>query len=182
MKQVDVPHFIEWLKLIASTATPLVLFFFGILAKKYADRSAAQQSRSAVAAAWRLEVFRSLLPKLNEMYCYFTYQGDWRRLSPDEARVSKRECDRIFHSNEFLWADDTKKNYRKFADTAFVEGRGPGKDFAFRANAERHRENPNWRDEWVENFVEPNERVRRDEFVASYNALMRSITKDLGVF
>jgi hypothetical protein len=33
MKEGDVPHFIEWLKLISSTATPLVLFFLGILAR-----------------------------------------------------------------------------------------------------------------------------------------------------
>ena len=43
---------------------------------------------------WRHQS-RELLPHLNNIYCYFTYQGDWRTMSSDDATDAKRTSDRV---------------------------------------------------------------------------------------
>ena len=98
---------------------------------------------------WRHQS-RALLPHLNDIYCYFTYQGDWRTMSPDDATAAKRTSDRVVFSNFFLWSKEFLEAYEEYTRTAFLEHRGEGRQFLFRTSVARHRENPKWEDSWYD--------------------------------
>ena len=175
------PCLFDWLRLATSTLTPLSIAGLGILAKVYADGLERRRMLFEVEARWRIEVFRELLSRLNQTYCYFTYQGDWLSMSPDDATAVKRASDRIVFSNRFLWSGDFLEAYKKFTATAFLENQGPGRPFLFRANVTLHKKNPNWKDAWEERFVAESDRVRRKEFLAAYEPMLRLAVRDIGI-
>ena len=172
---------IEWLRVLAAIATPIVLWWLGFRTLAYADRLERRRRSSAVGAEWRLEVFRELLKHFNRTYCYFTYQGDWLLLSLDDATEAKRAADRIVYANKFLWSPEFMEAYRRFNTVAYVENRGPGKEFQFRANVTRHRENPAWQATWADRFVSKEERVTRKDFICAYNKVISRAVRDLGI-
>ena len=170
-----------WLGLFVDALTPIVLGLLGLRAHAYVDRLARKRRYSEVEAEWRLEVFRELANSLNDIYCYFNYQGNWLSMTPDDATRSKRTSDRLVYMNRFLWSPDFLEAYDGFGRTVFVQNRGPGRPFAFRANVERHKENPNWDDSWEDRFVPEKDRVRRVDFREAYDRMMALAVRDLGV-
>ena len=171
----------EWLQLGAEVLTPLVLFCLGIYAKIFADRIEERRGLKDIQNAWRLDVVRNLLPYLNDIYCFFTYQGNWRLMSPDDATAAKRESDRIVFTNRFLFSDEFMEAYETYKRVAFLESQGRGRDFLFRANVDRHMENPEWSEEWRVRFVNSDERVLRKDFVRAYDKMLSVAVRDLGV-
>ena len=112
---------------------------------------------------------------------YFTYQGNWSSMSPDDTTVAKRDADRIVYMNTFLWSREFLDAYEKYTAAAFVQEQGPGNSFLFRANVERHRENEKWEDSWENRFVPVNEQIRREEFVKFYNDMMSFAVRGLRI-
>ena len=172
---------VDWLGLLADMSIPLVLCWLGFRAHKYVDKLTRYRRLSEAESMWRLEVFRELQSKLNDIFCYFTYQGNWSSMSPDDATVAKRDADRIVYMNTFLWSREFLDAYEKYTAAAFVQEQGPGNSFLFRANVKRHRENEKWEDSWKNRFVPVNKRIRREEFVRFYNDMMSFAVRDLGI-
>lgn len=178
----DSSTWFDWADLAVKSLTPLAVMLLGLIAARYADRLERNRALNAVAVNWRIEVFRSLAPQLNLLRCFFTYVGDWRRVSLDQATAAKRDCDRAIYMNAFLFSPDTIEAWRAFVAAAFEENRGPGIDFAFRASVERHREeNVEWQETWAERFVPHDERITRESFVAAYDRVFAMVVRDLGV-
>lgn len=176
------PDLLEWLGLLVDVLTPLVLGILGWRAHAYVDRLTRLRGLAEVESAWRLEVFRDLVGNLNSIFCYFTYQGDWKSMSPEDATEAKWAADRLVHMNRFLWSKEFLEAYDAFRGVAFVENQGRGRMFALRANVARHREeNRNWQDAWGERFVAESERVTREEFVAAYDKMLHLAVSDLGI-
>jgi len=176
------PNWFDWAGLAVDGLTPLAVVLLGLMAARYADRLERNRALDAVAVNWRIEVFRNVAPQLNLLRCFFTYVGDWRRISLDQATAAKRDCDRMIYMNAFLFAPDTIDAWRDFVATAFDENRGPGRDFAFRASVARHRqENVGWREDWAERFVTHEQRVTRKAFVAAHDRVLALVVRDLGV-
>ena len=85
------------------------------------------------------------------------------------------------HLNYFLWTDEFLEAYRRFIAKAFAETQGRGRTFLFRANVERHRENPRWEESWAERFVSKEERVERRDFRPAYRTMLELAVRDVGV-
>ena len=169
---------LDWLRVVLM---PLAIVALGYVIKLCVDRRERERMLFGVATAWRVEVFREFTVRLNDIYCYFTYQGSWLEMSPDQATAGKRACDRIVYVNEFLWTEDFVKAYREFTTAAFAENQGPGRPFLFRANVARHRENPRWDESWSESFVSEDKRIRRCEFIPLYRRVLELAGRDVGV-
>ena len=93
----------------------------------------------------------------------------------------KREADRIVMTNRFLFSPEFMCAYRRYKSTAFVEFQGKGVEFLFKANVERHMENPEWKESWRRRFVKSEERVLRGDFVKAYDNMLSVAVRDLGV-
>lgn len=178
----DPPTWFDWAGLAVKALTPLAVMLLGLIAARYADRLERNRALHSVAVNWRIEVFRSLAPQLNLLLCFFTYVGDWRLVSLDQATTAKRDCDRAIYMNAFLFLPDTIEAWRAFVAAAFDENRGPGSDFAFRASVERHRrENVGWQDDWAKRFVPHDQRITREMFVAAHDRVLGLVVRDLGI-
>lgn len=169
---------LDWLRVVLM---PLTIVALGYVTKLWVDRLERRRILFGVATTWRVEVFRELTSQLNDIYCYFTYQGNWLELSPDQATRRKRGCDRIVYTNEFLWTRDFLKAYLEFVTAAFAENQGPGNPFLFRANVVRHRENPRWDESWTSRFVPEEERIKRCTFIPLYRRMLALAARDVGV-
>lgn len=179
-EQLDVSLF-DWVELIANVSTPVAIFVLGFFAMHYAHRLEQRRIFVQVESEWRLEVFRKLIENLNDLYCYYTYQGNWRMMTPYDATNSKRNVDRLVWMNKFLWSKDFLESYRDFSASAFEEFRGKGLEFRFRSNIDRHRENSNWKDEWADRFVPMEDRITGREFTECYDRLIFLAVRDIGV-
>ena len=169
---------LDWLRVVLM---PLAIVALGYAIKLSVDGLERKRMLFGVATTWRVEVFRELTNQLNDIYCYFTYRGNWLELSPDQATARKRACDRLVYVNEFLWTEDFLKAYREFIAAAFAEHQGPHGTFLLRANVARHRENPHWDESWAERFVSEEKRIRRSEFIPLYRRMLALAARDVGV-
>ena len=169
---------VDW---VGAVLMPGVICILGFLAKRYADTLERRRLVFDVASKWRVEVFRELTQYLNDLYCYFTYQGRWLELSPADATERKRACDRVVHMNAFLWTVEFLDAYKQFTTAAYAETQGRGSAFRFRANVDMHRVNPRWEDAWSERFVPAAERIRRKEFTEVYQRVLYLAVRDIGV-
>ena len=172
---------IAWLGLVADGLTPILLAWLGFRVHAYVDRLTRRRYYSEVESRWRLETFRELVVNLNRLYCYFTYQGDWLSMTPDDATASKRTADRLVGMNRFLWSSEFLAAYEGFKEVAFAENVEPGRPFAFRANVAMHELNRSWDESWAERFVAEDRRVTRAEFTGAYDRMMELAVRDLGV-
>lgn len=175
------PSLFDWLRLVTSVLTPLSVVALGLLGKSYLLKLERRRMISQIDAAWRMEVLREFLGHLNKTFCYFMYQGEWLAISPDAATATKRATDRLVYTNRFLWSDEFLDAYERFNRAAFVENRGPGKPFLFRANVALHEKNPEWRESWRKRFVGSEERIRRDDFYAVHERVLLLGVRDVGV-
>lgn len=178
----DPPTWFELADLAVKALIPLAVVMLGLLVKRYADLLERRRVLVDVAINWRLEVFRTIAPKLNLLRCFFTYVGDWKNIDLEQVSNAKRDCDRAIYMNAFLFAPETIQAWRDFVDAAFVENRGPGQEFAFRASVKRHREqNRAWRDEWTERFLPHENRLTRERFLTVHDRVLSLIVRDIGV-
>lgn len=172
--------FIDWMNVAIDLFVPLVVVVIaGFVSKRYVDRLERRRLLFHIRSTWRTEVFRELQVNLNNIFCYFTYQGNWRAMSPDDATAAKRASDRAVYMNIFLWSEEFLQAYEEYKEAAFIENQGPGKSFLFRANITRHKESPKWESTWERRFVPEGKRVKREIFIDAYNKMFRLALRDL---
>ncbi len=181
MEQINSPLLIDWLNLTVDLLTPIAVVLLGILAKKYADTLRRHSELNDIRTQWRLEVARPLLGDLNVLRQFFTYVGDWRSIDVERATAAKRNIDRLIYSNIFLWSKNFLAKWEALKAAAFEENIGPGVDFKFRANVDRHRENSWFNESCAARFVSPSARVTRQNFLGLYDPLVAQAVRDIGI-
>lgn len=177
---VEIPeNVVTLITLIADIALPVVLLVLGWLFTRHDAKAADRRARSRIAAEWRLEVFRDFAETLNGLYQFFTYLGEWREMTPDDAISLKRRLDRVFWANRFLWSEQTEVTYEEFISIAFEEFRGRGERLRLKANVDRYAECSAWKEDWRRKFVTSDQRVERADFTKAHDALIDTIVTDL---
>ena len=171
---------LELVKVIVSVITPIV---GGIIAWKLA-----QLGKNVEKKQWtdrkivekRLEFYDKIVPKLNDLYCYFYRVGNWKEITPLNIVLHKRELDREFniYAHIFKEEDSLLKKYNKFIKNCFKTHTGWGNDAKIKMNLSKRINLPNWKTEWNELFV-PDEQIEEDKFKDSYNQLIYVIRREL---
>lgn len=175
---------VDWeaLSAIGAIATPLVVLALGFLLTT-------RQSRSEELLKARLDYYRTLIPKLNDLMCYLTFIGGWRDLSPPQVVQLKRELDREFNCAAPLFSDAVKPSYDGFMDLCFKTFNEWGSDPRIMSSAYRRRQawRPAsvWEESWDPIFAYPDTRViAGQELVdirAAYDVLVKSMVTDLNL-
>ena len=136
----------------------------------------------------RLALFESMAPKLNDLYCYFTYVGHWKELDPPRIIVLKRELDKEMHVFEALFPPELHEKYDVFMDACFKTFGDSGADARLRTGhgIRKPVAGGTWNPEWEPSFVYGDEdddynREAKTEKRSAYNYLMRSFAEALGV-
>jgi hypothetical protein len=176
----ETPLWIQIATLAVDTLVPITVVVVGLVISRHLTTLESNLALSRTLMERRSKAFDDLGPILNHIFCYATYVGRWRELTPPELRQKKREADALFASMLPLWSSEVVQDYRAFMDSCFLTFQGVGKEALLRANIVRHKQShgSGWKTEW-DSFFAPTHNKRAD-VQAKYAALLTAIGSDLG--
>ena len=127
----------------------------------------------------RLEIYDKVVPKLNDIFCFYCYNGNWSEISPVALLRIKKELDKDMNSYASLFSDDLSKKYMAFKQLCFVSKSGWEKDEKIKSHYELRQQNSlDWDDGWIQYF-DTNNVVEAIKIKERYDALIGSFKKDL---
>ncbi len=89
---------LEIVKVVVAGTTPLAVAVLAALFSRALKRAETRQWFSQKLVEKRIELLGTALPALNDLYCYFTWVGAWKELTPPEMLARKRSLDRLFRA------------------------------------------------------------------------------------
>jgi len=171
----------ELVKLIIQALVPLSIFGLGIVVSNRSKELEASIWRNQKAVEWKQQLYDRISPKLNQLFCAYTYVGTWRDSNARAILKLKRDLDSEIFSYEILLDEKTIMAYSALMDAAFTTEQGRGSEAKIRANVDMYRELSSWKDDFESLFVPSVDRVKREEFRLKYSSFMQLFFKDLGI-
>jgi hypothetical protein len=176
---------VDVLSAVGAVSTPFAVAAIGFLLSRQLKRIEAQQWRSQELIAARLRYYREIAEPLNDLMCYFTFIGMWKKWTPPEIIDFKRTLDRTFHTLAPFFSVDVVRAYGSFMDLCFEVFGEWGADARLKTSFRRRREaaGEEWRSEWEFMFSysvddsPPPERL--EEIKASYNEVLARLVGDI---
>ena len=130
----------------------------------------------------RIEVYDRIAPKLNDIFCFYCYIGNWNEITPVAVLRLKRELDKDMNIYASLFSDDISTKYVVFKQLCFVSMSGWEHDEKIKPYYElRQQNNLNWDDGWIQYF-DTNNVVEAIKIKERYNELIGSFKEDLVMF
>jgi len=172
---------LEIAKLCVAGLTPVLLVLLGIVVQRAIKQFEHQQWRSQKLIEKRIQIYDSLAPQLNLIFCYYTYVGPWRDVKPPEIVKAKREIDRQVYLAKPLFTPRFFNDCTNFLNLCFQTYTGWGKDALLRTKSD-HRRNAlgtNWNPDWEQCFS--NEPMAPQAIRECYEKLMSTFSSELGV-
>jgi hypothetical protein len=184
---------LEVAKLAVGILTPLLLVGLGVLINRTARRVESAQWANRRVLDRRLELYDDMAAPLNDLYCFFHLVGGFREIDPPKALALKRELDKLFHVNRFLFSPRFGDLYLQQMETYFRVYTGTGKPAKIKSpihfqRAERTA--ARWHSEW-EPLFDPEAQLAEGDFEGlrryltsvdrAYTRLMTAFAEEVGV-
>ncbi len=176
---------LDVVRTVAAVAVPIVVAVVGYRLNRRLKLWEASQWRNQELIKARLEYYRSLAPKLNDIICYFTFVGHWKELTPPRLIALKRELDREFYSALPLFSEASNTAYQGLMETCFATFGAWGEDARLKTGFVRRREamGHSWQTEWERMFTHAEDQnLPSEELQAlrdAYDAVLRALAKDI---
>lgn len=154
----SLPNWVEGLQAIASLLVPILVALIGYLINRSLGILNSRLEVSRDLMERRFKDFDELTSGLNDLFCYCTYVGHWREMTPINALEVKRKLDKLVYGSLPIWGSNFLIAYRDFIKVCFSEYGGRGTSAKLRADINIHKENwvNNLSEEWNQYFVPPN--------------------------
>ncbi len=131
----------------------------------------------------RINVYKETAPKLNDLYCYYCYVGNWKDNTPETILQHKRELDKCIHMYQYIFSDEFMKKYYSFMNTYFKTFNEMGTDARLRTEI-KHREKF-WeeqdKDRFKTMFAPSQECPPTESAIEVYGDFMRYFAQELGL-
>jgi hypothetical protein len=199
----DVNWTLEILKLVVAAMAPVVVIAVGLLLDrrmKAIDRRNqtelhklnrqhdlelkrldAQQWSNQTLISKRIEIYATVAPGLNQLYCFFEKVGSFKDLEPPMVVDLKRALDTEMHVSRAFFSAEHFQKYQAFMDAYFQTHTGPGRDARIRSSPKRYRKDlSRWDPSWKARFAPKEERTEVVEVGDAYQALMDSFAEQMG--
>ena len=188
----------EALAAVAALLTPFAILFLTGLVHRRSQRLEEQQRqeqerleadrwRSQELVKARLDRYNKLAGPLNSIFCYFTFIGRWKELSPVEILDLKREADQTFYVAMPLFTAEVKDSYESFIGLCFRHFGPWGQPATLRTSfclRQRHYSG-RWDEQWAGMFDrDVRQGVSAHELIAireAHNRFLRVLAIDVGV-
>lgn len=173
---------LEVVKLVVGTLGPLALAFVGHQLSRGLQRLAQAQWATQKVIEKRIAVYGEVVPKLNQLLCFFLQVGAWKSITPPRAIELKRQADEAFHVNAPLFSWKLMERYFEFMNGCFRTGNGIARDARLRALAKNHElaAGSGWKAEWQALFDEHGA-TPQDDVKAAYEEVVTRFAEELGV-
>lgn len=177
---------LEIVKLIVGAFIPISVVLIGFVFSRALKRVEASQWLNQKLIEKRVELIGTALPWINDLYCYFTWRGGWKELSPRDVIERKRMLDRLFYANRSFFSAEVLDDYQAFSDALFKTFTAPGADAQLRTamtslDGDRAKVYPGeWQQEWAALFVAENENTAWDKIDERHAALLTRLGAEVG--
>lgn len=179
---------LEWAKFLASLLTPIAVVAIGYFLNVRLRAIEEQRWLNQKVIEKRLDQFEKVAPWLNDLFCYFTYVGGWKDLTPPKIIEKKRELDKEMHIHAPLFPAQLHDGYEAFMDTCFATYGGYGKDARLRTGYKIRKQvmGADWQTAWDDGFLlgdvnDDPDRAAKGARREAYAALMAAFAAALGV-
>lgn len=165
--------------IIIAALAPMVVIIQALRFKRIKEGLINQHQKNQKLVEKRLEVYERMGPKLNDLFCFFSYTGNWKELSPADIMSIKRELDKEINITTPLFSDALGRKYNSFMQLCFVAHSGWEHQEKIKSLYElRQENNVAWKDEWI-NFFDPNNVLEGIKIKEFYDELMACFRKEL---
>lgn len=164
---------------IIAALAPVIIVFLVFRYKKIINGLDKKHQTNPRKVEKRVEIYDRIGPKLNDIYCFYCYNGNWKEISPIDIVRLKKELDKDINVSAPLLSDDISEKYTNFMRLCFVAFSGWEHDEKIKSLYElRQDNNVDWNDDWIPYFDTNNvvEAVRLKE---SYDELIETFKKDM---
>jgi hypothetical protein len=132
----------------------------------------------------RIQIYDSVAPLLNDIYCHFRCIGDFRSISPPEIVNHKRVLDRNLYVYHALFSSQLFDQYQRLINQfCFRPYTGAGESAKIRASANiiKMQWKEKWQPEWDKYYDEEDIPFEQhDQFVLEYQRLLELFAENLG--
>jgi len=129
----------------------------------------------------RIEIYDRIGPKLNDIYCFYCYNGNWIEISPIDIVSLKKELDKDINVSAPIFSNDVGEKYIDFMRLCFVSFSGWEHKEKIKSLYEiRQEHNVEWNDDWIQ-FFDTNNVVDAIKMKEGYNELLEYFKKDLSL-
>ena len=162
-------------KLAIDALTPILVLVLGI----FITTSIKNSERST---DLRSEIYKTIGMDLNDIYCYLSFVGGWKDLSPIDVIARKRSIDRAIFTYRPFFSSELFTTYQHFMHEAFKPFSGPGTDACIRSdiespNGDRRRHCINkWDPAWETRFTKEQNHKAQGE---AYSKFLEQLARDL---
>lgn len=172
---------LEITKLVLSSITPILIVLIGYLLNNTLHRFENAQWANRKLVEHRLKLFDEIAPLLNDLFCFYTYVGNWKELSPPDIIECKRKLDKIVHINLALFSQDFHPKYKTFLNCCFKVFNEHGADAKLLTKFDKRKDFVEmWKDSWNSLFL-PESKVDRLTLTKAYQDVMDEFSRQLGI-
>ncbi len=166
---------LEKAKIAVSAITPILVLTLGIII----NNSVKEGERST---ALRSEIYKTVGGDLNDIYCYLSFVGGWKEMTPIDIIARKRAVDKAMYTYRPFFSKELFSTYERFMAEAFKPYGGAGKDARIRSDIEtpdgdrRIHGTKGWDASWEDRFTnERNKEAQRE----AYTRFLEQMARDL---
>lgn len=164
---------------VIAALAPFFIAFLVFRYKRIIEGLKMKQSTNQRLVEKRIDIYDRIGPKLNEIYCFYCYNGNWKEITPLDIVSLKKELDKDLNVNIPIFSNDISEKYLSFMRLCFVSFSGWEHDEKIKSLYElRQEHNVQWSDDWIPYF-DTNNVVEAVEVKKRYTELMDSFKKDL---
>lgn len=176
----------ELANIVVGASVPAIIAYFGwsLNTRLKSIDQAQWQNRKIIEI--RLDIYREISPKLNSMYCFCQWIGDWKEISPADMVALKRQTDKTINVYRHLFNDSFYSAYNSFINTVFRPFGGPNLNARIRSgltsdNGDRKLVfGDKWNPEWDAMFDLQNV-ATREALEDAYSDLMNEFRTSIGL-
>jgi hypothetical protein len=175
---------LEIVKLLISIITPIVVAYIAFKFSKIATNLANKNWTNQKIIEKRIEIYDLIVPKLNDLLCFYCYIGNWKEITPDKTLEIKRELDKKINIYSALFSPKLLDSYQILISLCFETFTGWGKDAKIKSLYGRRKDcfGKEWNDEWCDRFSEENEVVDIKKIRKSYLDIMEVLKNDMEIY
>lgn len=167
---------------LGSVATPFLAALLAMVGSWIAISFDRRKAVNQELIKKRIQIYDSMIPKANDLLCYFICCGAWKALKPENLLAHKRDLDRTRFIYGGLFSRDLVARYDAFIKTCFDEFTGRGEPAKLRANVDRLRceWGGDWDESWNKCFARPEIAISKEQLSARYDALLLQFGIEIG--
>jgi hypothetical protein len=140
---------LEIVKIAVSFLTPLLIavlaYWFNQRIKKWEK---VQWTNQKIVEK-RIELYDEMVPKLNDLFCFYCFIGNWKDITPEKVIALKRELDKKMYVYAPLFSKELLEKYNEFIEECFETFSGWGRDASIKSLFKRRKEFcKTWDDKW----------------------------------